>query len=126
MNRIRKILSGLLLWIGMMTISPAQVMAQGNDIAISQNFLLITILILIGFIILVLIVIVFSLQSTMRALKLEEARRKAEQKGVVEEEPGEIVAPLGETELAYLIKIKTTKIQNAPQKKLFCFIFRAV
>ena len=87
MNRIKKVFPVIFLLIAMMMLNSERVMAQGNEVAISQDLLFTTIIALIGFIILVLIVIIFSLQSTRRALLDEEARRKAQQKTVVEEEP---------------------------------------
>ena len=76
MNRINKIVYSFIVMVGLLMISPVKVFAQGGEIAIDQDVVLMAILVLLGFIILVLIVIIFSLQSMKRTLVAEEAERR--------------------------------------------------
>ena len=88
MNRDKKIVYGFLSIMGLLSLTPSQLFAQGTETsAISQDAILMGILVLLAFIVIVLIVVIFSLSTMKKALLSQEAERKAAAGVVVEEEP---------------------------------------
>lgn len=73
MNRVKKILYSFIIGIGALVFNPQEVLAQGNELTVDQDVLLMSIVVLLSFIIIVLIVVIFSLQSMKRTLISEEA-----------------------------------------------------
>ena len=75
MNRLKKIFYSFIITVGALVFNPQETRAQGSEANVDQDVLLISILVLLGFIIIVLIVVIFYLQSMNRRLMLEEASR---------------------------------------------------
>jgi len=76
MNRVKKILYSFIVAVGALVFNPQQVFAQGSEVTVDQDVLLMSIVGLLSFIIIVLIVVIFSLQSMKRTLISEEAQRR--------------------------------------------------